>query len=183
MVKGYEVAFAFAHLLTLDVDVSVAVVGFGPEFLVLPDGCVVKEGHSQVVFDQIFARTSQVKGIPVQERLPAFVQLVLRYFSTGVFLPQENMTPKIMSKILRPNSKSSRHTSHKITLQHMSNSIKSKINSAIRQRLNKILLIKRHFSPKTKRSRTSPLFQPVDGVNKFIVQGLVVAFEVFLDVV
>ena len=65
----------------------------------------------------------------------------------------------------------------------MSNSIKSKINSAIRQRLNKILLIKRHFSPKSKRSRTSPLFQPVDGVDKFIVQGLVVAFEVFLDVV
>ena len=111
MVKGYEVAFAFAHLLTLDVDVSVAVVGFGPEFLVLPNSCMVEECHRQVVFDQVFAGTSQVKRIPVQERLPAFVQLVLRYFGTGVFFTQENMTPKIMSKILSSNSKSPRHTS------------------------------------------------------------------------
>ena len=183
MVKRYEVAFAFAHLLALDVDVSVAVVGFGPEFLVLPDGCVVEEGHRQVVFDQVLPRTSQVQGVPVQERLPAFVQLVLRYFGTGVFLSQENMTPKIMSKIFNSNSKSPRHTSQNIPLQHMHNSIKSKVNSTIRQRLNKILLIKRQFSSKSKRSRTSPFLQPIDGVDKFIMQCLVITFEIFLYVV
>jgi hypothetical protein len=65
----------------------------------------------------------------------------------------------------------------------MRNSIKSEVNGTIWKGFNKELLIKRHFSTKSKRSRTSPFSQPVNRVDQILMKSLTIAFEIFFNMV
>lgn len=63
----------------------------------------------------------------------------------------------------------------------MDNGVEGKVDGAVGQRLNQILLVKGQFGSQAKRSRASPLLEPVDGIDQLVVQGLVVALEVVFD--
>lgn len=67
LLKSNEVSFRLRHLVALYIDVAVAVVSSRPKLFILPDSCVVEQGHSQMILDQILGRTTEVQWIPIQE--------------------------------------------------------------------------------------------------------------------
>ena len=58
LIQRNKITFAFTHFLTINIDISIAVVGSWPKFVILPNSCVIEESHCQMIFDQIFSRTS-----------------------------------------------------------------------------------------------------------------------------
>ena len=65
----------------------------------------------------------------------------------------------------------------------MRDSIKSEVDGTVWKGFNEELLIKRHLSTKSKRSRTPPFSQPVNCVYQIVMKSFTVALEIFLNMV
>jgi hypothetical protein len=63
------------------------------------------------------------------------------------------------------------------------NRVEGEVDGAVGQGLNQILLVEGQFGSQAKRSRASPFLQPVDGIDQLVVQGLIIALEVLLDMI
>lgn len=178
-----KISFRFRHFLSFNQNITITIIGLGPEFRIIPDGNMIIQSHSQMIFNQIFSWAPQIHWIPIEEGLSQFIELVLRNFFWGVLFTQKNIAPEIWCQIFMFNSQSSLYWAIQISLKHMSYCVKRKINSRVGQWFNQIFLIEWQLSTKPKWSRASPLFQPVNCINQIIMQNLTVTFKLGLDVI
>lgn len=133
-----------------------------------------------MVLNQIFAWASDIKWVPIKEWFSELFHFVGWDFTACVWFTQENEVPEIRSQILVSDSKYSWLGAIQISLKIVSNRIEGHINGTVWQRLNQIFRIERQLSTKPKWSRTSPLMQPVNGIDQIIIQNIWITSELFL---
>lgn len=136
-----------------------------------------------MVFNQIFSWTSQIHWIPIQERLSNFIQFILWNLFRSILFAQQNEIPEIGGNIFMSNTQNTNLRSIEVSLQQVSKSIESEVNSWVRQWFNQILFIKWKFSSQAEWSWASPFFQPVDGINQIIVENFTVTFKLGLYII
>jgi hypothetical protein len=81
-------------------DVTVAVEAPRPFLgLIFPNGCMNKQRHGQMVFDEVLSGASEIQWVPVLKRISHDLQLVLRHITNFVLLVLENIVPGIVSHV------------------------------------------------------------------------------------
>mmetsp|Transcript_25936 Transcript_25936/g.37967 ORF Transcript_25936/g.37967 Transcript_25936/m.37967 type:complete len:203 (-) Transcript_25936:863-1471(-) len=73
-----KVSTRFGHLFSIHQDMSIGIVASWPQvWFVFPNGSVIKQGHGQMVGNQIFGTHTQIHGIPIPEFLSHTIERFL----------------------------------------------------------------------------------------------------------
>ena len=143
--QGNEVSFWFGHLLTIYINVSVAVIGLGPHGWIVPNSSMIVKSHSQVIFNKVFSRASEVHGIPIQKWLSQLLKFEYGDFLCMILLTQQDIIPKVSGYVFWLYTQNSNFASVNVPLQQVGNRIKSKVNCRVWKRFDQVLFIKRQF--------------------------------------
>lgn len=181
--QSYEITSRFGHFLSLNQNITIAIICLWPEFRIIPDSYVIIKSHSQMIFNQIFSWASQIHWIPIKERLSNLIQFILRDFFRSILFSQQYEIPEIWCNILMSDTQNTNLWTVQISLQQMGKSIECKVNCWIWQWFNQILIVKRQFSTQTEWSWTSPLFEPVNSINQIVMENFTVTFELSLNII
>jgi len=178
IIQSQEVTQTLGHLFTIDVDITIAEETSGPELGVFPNSGMVVERHGEMVSDEILGRDSQIQRIPVLEVFSEYSQFIFRDSARLVRSIKEDVIPSITSQVFMLNTKKTRLSTFKITLDEMSNSVVRHVDSGIRERFDQELGVARKSSTQTEASGDTPFLKPADRFFEGLEDGIVISVEV-----
>mmetsp|Transcript_12894 Transcript_12894/g.39674 ORF Transcript_12894/g.39674 Transcript_12894/m.39674 type:complete len:365 (+) Transcript_12894:2617-3711(+) len=170
--QSYKVSCLLGHLLSIHQNVSICPYGLRPQFP-REDCRVIVDKERQMIWNQIFARYSEIQRIPVLEFGPQFLQRVPTnarlgfLFFSEIFL-QQNVRPYSIGELFSPDVERSGLGSTQVVnaLQEVSDCVVCHINRRIGQRFDDPLWVPRKHCSQAILTSTCPLVQPSKGALK-----------------